>query len=140
MHLPDINVWIGLAFKQHKHHASALKWFRSVGHGPCCFCRVTQMGFLRLSSNPQVMGKAAVNLTQAWDAFDQLFADPRVGYVDEPANIEPIWRSLTQHQSYSPKVWSDAYLAAFAQVIGFEIVTFDQGFSQYSGVQVTILS
>lgn len=140
MRLLDVNVWLALAFRQHKHHASALTWFNAVGQGPCCFCRLTQMGFLRLASNPQVMGNRAATLIQAWDAFDAISADPRVGYVDEPAGIEPIWRSLTQRASYSPKVWNDAYLAAFAQVVDFEVVTFDEGFAQYPDLRHTILS
>ena len=61
MHLLDTNVWLGLAFKRHKHHASAIAWFSSVRQARCCFCRVTQMGFLRLATNPQVMGSAAVH-------------------------------------------------------------------------------
>jgi toxin-antitoxin system PIN domain toxin len=139
MHLLDINVWLGLAFKRHKHHISAIAWFNSIGQTRCCFCRLTQMGFLRLASNPQAMGISAVTLQQAWQAYDALFADPRVGYVEEPAGIDPVWRSLTQHQSFSPKVWNDAYLAAFAQTVDFEVITFDQGFAQHQGVRCTIL-
>jgi len=37
-------------------------------------------------------------------------------------------------------VWNDAYLAAFAQAAGLEIITFDQGFSQYDGVNSVILA
>ena len=140
MHLLDINVWLGLAFKRHKHHASAVAWFRSVGQGRCCFCRVTQMGFLRLASNPQAMGSDAVTLLQAWQAYDALFADPHVAYVEEPASIEAVWRSLTQQQAFSPKVWNDAYLAAFARSVDFEVVTFDQGFAHYPNLRRTILS
>ena len=140
MHLLDINVWVALAFRQHRYHASALSWFNSVDQGPCCFCRLTQMGFLRLASNPQVMGNNAATLQQAWDAYDALWADPRVGYVDEPVGVESIWRSLTQAAAFSPKVWNDAYLAAFAQAIDFEIVTFDHGFIQYPNLRNTILS
>ncbi len=86
------------------------------------------------------MGNATVTLQQAWQAYDALFADPRVGYVEEPTGIEPVWRSLTQHQSFSPKVWNDAYLAALAQTVDLEVVTFDQGFAQYKNLRRTILS
>ena len=86
------------------------------------------------------MGPAAVTMTEAWRAYDAFLADPNVGFVDEPEGIEPVWRSNTQGPTFSPKVWNDAYLAAFAQVAGLEIVTFDQGFTQYKGVHSTILS
>jgi toxin-antitoxin system PIN domain toxin len=95
---------------------------------------MTQAGFLRLASNPTILGPAAVSLADAWRAYDALFADPKVAFVDEPDDIELPWRALTQSSLFSPKVWTDAYLAAFAQCTGLEVVTFDQGFSQYHPV------
>jgi uncharacterized protein len=139
MQLLDINVWLGMAFQAHQNHLSARSWFQSSGTTQVYFCRVTQMGFLRLASNPQALGKAAVTVAEAWQAYDSLCADPRIDHVDEPAGIEPVWRSLTQHQSYSPKVWTDAYLAAFAELSGLEFVTFDQGFAQFKTIRCTIL-
>ena len=140
MQLLDINVWLGLAFKRHKHHELAIAWFHSIGPLPCCFCRLTQIGFLRLATNPQAMGNDVVTLQQAWMAYDAFSADPHVGYIEEPVGIEPAWRALTQHQSFSPKVWNDAYLAAFAQTIDYELVTFDKGFAQFKSLPCMILS
>ena len=139
MHLLDVNVWLGLAFKRHKHHGSAIAWLRSIGQMPCCFCRLTQMGFLRLATNPQAMGNEVVTLQQAWMAYDAFIADPYVGYIEEPIGIEPAWRALTQHKSFSPKLWNDAYLAAFAQTLDCELVTFDKGFVQYTNARCMIL-
>jgi len=78
-------------------------------------------------------------MTDAWHAYDDLFADPKVGFVDEPAGIEPGWRSLTQATTFTPKVWNDAYLAAFAELAALEIVTFDKGFSKFTNVRCHIL-
>ena len=36
-------------------------------------------------------------------------------------------------------MWNDAYLAAFALAGGFQVVTFDQGFSKFAGVNCLIL-
>ncbi len=47
---------------------------------------------------------------------------------------------LTQSRGFSPNVWSDAYLAAFAVVGGYEVVTFDRGFTQFANLKVTILT
>ena len=88
----------------------------------------------------EVMGSAAVTLQQAWQAYDKLFSDPHVGYVDELVGIEPVWRSLTQTHLFSPKVWNDAYLAAFARTIDFAVITLDKGFSQYNDLRLTILT
>lgn len=139
MHLLDVNVWLGLVFQRHTSHLKAVTWFGGVVD-KCCFCRVTQAGFLRLASNPSVLGPAAVSLAEAWRAYDLLSADPRVTFIDEPEEIEQHWRSLTQSASFSPKVWTDAYLAAFARCTGLEVVTFDRGFRQYQGIHCTVLS
>jgi toxin-antitoxin system PIN domain toxin len=139
MHLLDVNVWLGLAFGRHTNHAKAVAWF-GASVGEVCFCRITQAGFLRLASNPSVLGAAAVSLADAWRAYDALFADPRVAFVEEPDDIEQHWRSLTQSASFSPKVWTDAYLAAFALCTGLEVVTFDRGFRQYQAIRCTVPS
>jgi predicted nucleic acid-binding protein len=46
MFLPDINVWLALAFDRHSHHAAAIAWYGNSNE-PCSFCRWTQQGFLR---------------------------------------------------------------------------------------------
>lgn len=138
MHLLDINVWLALAFRRYVSHAAAFAWFQAAA-GQCLFCRLTQIGFLRLASNPAAMGPAAVSMADAWRAYDGLFADPKVGFVDEPAGIEARWRALTQAKTFTPKVWNDAYLAAFAELAAIEVVTFDKGFSQFKNVRCHIL-
>jgi toxin-antitoxin system PIN domain toxin len=141
MHLADINVWVAMAFASHSHHQSARAWFdRSDILPDCCFCRFTQLGFLRIANNAAAVSSSVVTQSQAWKLYDHFLAHPRVSFADEPAGIEPIWRQSTQLASYSSKTWNDAYLAAFAQAGGLEIVTFDQGFAQYKSVRSTILS
>lgn len=140
MHLPDVNVWLALAFDSHQHNVRATEWFLAATAESCCFCRATQQAFLRLATTPQVMADQALTLKEAWLAYDDLYNDPRAVYADEPVGLEPLWRAYTQRDTYSPKTWNDAYLAAFAQVADFEVVTFDQGFSQYPKLRVTILS
>jgi uncharacterized protein len=139
MHLPDVNVWLALAFASHKHHPHAKAWFTGIGRGDCAFCRLTQLVFLRLATTPNVLAAAAVTLVEAWRMYDDLFSDPRVVFAEEPEGVEPLWRGYTQLRSFSPKVWNDAYLAAFAEAADFEVVTFDRGFAQYQNVRLTIL-
>jgi toxin-antitoxin system PIN domain toxin len=139
MHLPDVNVWLALAFASHMHHPSATAWFAGIAGGDCAFCRVTQQGFLRLATTPNVMTVGTVGLAQAWQMYDDLFADPRIVFAEEPEGIELLWRKHTQLQSFSPKVWNDAYLAAFAEAANFEVVTFDHGFTRYRSVRCTVL-
>lgn len=140
MHLPDINVWLALAFPAHVHHLPAQAWFGAVpADRPCHFCRLSQLGFLRLANNPKVFPAAAVAQDQAWKLYDLLLVNPRVGFAVEPAGLETIWRSFTQSSQFAPNAWADAYLAAFAIAGGYELVTFDKAFTRYTGLTVTVL-
>jgi uncharacterized protein len=140
MHLPDINVWLALTFDSHVHHPAAKTWFDNLpADATCAFCRLTQLGFLRLATNQTVFGKHALTLPVAWQKFDLWMGDPRIGYAEEPLDLEAHWRAFTQSQSFSPQVWNDAYLAAFALAGNLNLVTFDKAFARFPKVQCTIL-
>ena len=140
MHLPDINFWLALTFRSHAHHPSARHWMDSVALHSCLFCRVSQMGYLRVSTNRKAFPADALHMTGAWHTYDELLADNRIGFAEEPAGFEQEWRKLTQFETYSTNVWTDAYLAAFALATDLEVVTFDRGFSRFENLRVTILS
>ena len=140
MQLPDINVWLALRDPNHAHYAKAMAWKVGLSSGETLhYCRITQMGFLRLSTNPSVTLGHPLTMSDAWLHYDIFIAEPNVSYVEEPKGLEPIWRSLTTRQTFSHKLWNDAYLAAFAICAGIELVTFDQGFKQFPGLKCTIL-
>jgi toxin-antitoxin system PIN domain toxin len=138
--LPDVNVWLALAFDQHAHHAAARGWFDAGPAGAeCLFCRYTQMGFLRLATNPKANPLQTCTMTLAWQVYDAIRLHPRIAWADEPAGLDPIWRGFTFGATFSTHVWNDAYLAALAVAGGYRVVTFDSGFTQFAGVAVTIL-
>jgi len=139
MFLPDVNAWLALAFDGHLHHTAAKIWYEGSS-GSCFLCRLTQQGFLRLASNPAVLREQAVSLRKAWDIYDVMVSDARIAYAEEPDGMEDQWRAFTRRRTFSPKVWNDAYLAAFARCANLKVVTFDQGLSQYKGVACSILS
>ena len=139
MHLPDINFWLALAFQSHTPHGTAKAWMLSAGEQSCCFCRLTQLGFLRLSTNHKIFPQDARTMREAWDLYDELLSDIRVVFAEEPEELEIAWRSLTLENLYSPNVWADAYLPAFAKTADLEVVTFDRGFIQYHDLKCTIL-
>lgn len=140
MYLPDINFWLALAFQSHAHHVSAKAWMQTAAKQSCCFCRVTQIGFLRLSTNRKFFPLDALPMNLAWHIYDELLSDQRVVYAEEPEDVERAWRNFTQLTTFATNVWSDAYLAAFAQAADLEIITFDKGFTQYKSLRRTILS
>lgn len=137
--LPDINVWLALTFSGHEHHAAAVDWFDQVANDSCAFCRMTQQGFLRLASNPMAMLRDALSLPKSWAAYDRLLSDPRVFYADEAPGTEDEWRALTGEESFSVKIWNDAFLSAFAKSSGLQMVTFDRGFKRYAGLKLKVL-
>jgi uncharacterized protein len=140
MYLPDANFWLSLAFQSHQFHARANAWMRSAMPRSCCLCRVTQMGFLRLATNPKVLPGYTLSMTDAWTVYERIFSDERVVFAEEAANIEVVWKRFTQQTTFSTNVWTDAYLAAFAETAELELVTFDQAFARYVGLKHTILS
>ena len=140
MHLPDTNFWLALAFDIHVHHKIALEWFEQQELATNVFCRLTQQGFLCLATNPSVFREEAMTMSIAWDSYDQFLIDERVYFSEEPPGLETFWRRHTLRFNYSPKVWNDAYLAAFAEASSLIIVSFDQGFSTYKGIKTKILT
>ena len=138
MHLVDVNLWLALVFEAHDHHPRALRWFDGAEPDSCAMCRFAQSGFLRLATNPAVFGDEAVTMSQAWGLYDALLTDERVCYLPEPQGLEPAWRTYTEGETHSPKVWSDAYLAAFAKAAGIGMVSFDKGFRKFDGLVLTI--
>jgi toxin-antitoxin system PIN domain toxin len=126
---PDINVWIALTIERHVHHIRATRWFESIGGlGRLFFCRFTQLGLLRLLTLEAVMGQNEVMAqAEAWKIYDRWLQDERIGFLDEPAEIEPPFRALTQSGQAAPKDWADSYLAAFAMAAQLTLVTFDRG-------------
>jgi uncharacterized protein len=59
------------------HYPVASEWVNGQADD-LVFCRVTPLGLLRLLSDPAVMGGDAVDRSQAWRLFDQLWSDERV--------------------------------------------------------------
>ena len=140
MFLADINVWLALTFESHFHHPAALHWFDSLQDRQAAFCRLTQQGYLRLATNPAAFAEAAGTLAQVWRFYDVLLADERVLYVAEPDGMEDLWRAYTSRETYSPKIWNDAYLASLAAVGQLTVVTFDRAFDQFNETESLLLS
>jgi toxin-antitoxin system PIN domain toxin len=121
---------VALTYEGHLHHRRARDWFVALGPGArLFFCRFAQLGLLRLLTAEAVMGRDEVlTQQQAWRAYDRWLADDRVGFVEEPAGVESVFRALTRARRAAPKDWADSYLAAFAAASQLTLVTFDQGF------------
>jgi hypothetical protein len=122
---PDVNVWLALAAPEHIHAQAARRWWEEDA-GPIAFCRITQMGFLRLMTTAAAMDGKPLTTAEAWGVYDRLFEDDRVVFVPEPADVESTFRESTVGQTASPKLWADAWLLGFARCAEGILVTFDR--------------
>ena len=122
-----MNVWFALAHEIHPHHKAASEWGQSLGANVVVyFCRITQLGLLRLLTNQSAMGDEVLTQKQAWRAFDAFLVNPANRMIQEPAGLDPAFRELTDRDESSTKQWADGYLAAFALAADIRLVTFDR--------------
>jgi uncharacterized protein len=144
LHLCDSNVWLALAVSEHVHHAASRAWVDTVDERrSVLICRATQQSLLRLLTTRAVLapyGASPLTNSQAWELYEALVADDRIIFrPDEPAGIDRWWRELAIRPSASPKLWMDAYLAAFALAEGCMMVTTDTAFQQFKGLDLLLL-
>jgi toxin-antitoxin system PIN domain toxin len=139
MILVDVGVWLAALWGRHVHNPVASEWVNGQADD-LVFCRVTQMGLLRLLSNPAIMGGDAVDRSQAWRLFDRLWSDERVLWAAEPDGLDAVWRAISARDDKSHKLWTDDYLAAFAQASDLALATLDRKLpGRYPSVRVESL-
>ena len=90
------------------------------------------MAVLRLLTNRALMGTGVLEPVQAWQTLGELSNDARaVVRHDVPIGLDALWLTFVRSREPSPNLWTDAWLAAFAEAEGAEMVTFDQGFRSF---------
>ncbi len=142
----DSNLWLALTFSAHPHHALAKETFSAATpDDPAAFCRATQQSFLRLATTPALLrayGAEGINNQDAARLFTTLSDLPAVAMMPEPPDLDPLWLKLAALPSTSPKVWMDAYLAAFAIRSDTEFVTLDRDFLRFEkdGLRLRLLA
>ena len=140
MILVDIGVWLAALWGRHARHHIARQWFDEQSDD-LLLCRVTQMSLLRLISNPAIMGEDVVTRSEAWRIIDQFWSDNRVLWAEEPDHLEAVFRAISARSDNSHKLWTDDYLAAFAQASGASLATLDTKLKgRYPSVQVDQLT
>jgi uncharacterized protein len=121
--LLDVNVLLAIAWPNHQFHAAAISTLSSQNRWATC--ALTQLGFIRLSSNPAVIATAKSPQETA-GLLARLVADPLHVYLDSlPAPASEHWRDvfakLLGHQQVT-----DAYLLKLAAANSAVLVTFDR--------------
>ncbi len=140
--LPDVNVWLALSIPQHAFHEVANAWFNEEKERSILFCRATQQGLLRLLTTAAVVvpySLTPLSNRQAIVRIGEVLAEDRIDLVGEPIGMEDQWMRFADLKQASPKLWMDAYLAAFAFIGGYRLVTIDKAFKQFNGVDVQMI-
>lgn len=124
-YLPDVNVLIALTWPTHVHHAQARRWFDRQARSGWATCPITQLAFVRLSSNAKII-RDAVSPREAVAMLRRLVEQPgHVFWPDEP-QIESAGPfaslSLVGHRQVT-----DAYLLSLTRHRKGKLATLDRG-------------
>ena len=138
--LVDVNVWIALLVRHHVHHELAKEWFDGLAAGEAGLCRLVQLSLVRLLGNPSIMDGHEVPATEAWGASERLLEDERVDFVCDTDDVAPLMPTLLKYNIPTPKLVTDAYLAALAIARSRGLVTLDRGFLEFDGLDVEVLN
>lgn len=139
-HLVDVNVFLAASIGSHAHHLTARRWVDGVEPPATLgFCRITEMAYLRLVTQPIADGFRPLTNRTAAAMYLAWCQDERVELIGEPAGLAGLWPRLALRDECAPKLWTDAYLAAFAIAAGCRLVTFDRAFQQFDSEGLDLL-
>ena len=128
VHLLDANVLLSLAWPQHVHHAPAHEWFRHTGNKAWATCPITQLAFIRISSNSKIVTEA-VSPGAARELLQHIIELPHHHFWadDVPPIVAEVLAgtALAGHRQVT-----DAYLVALAQHHRGKVATFDRGLAE----------
>jgi len=121
-------------------HARARRYWDEEAQDELAFCRVTALALLRHLTNPHILGDAALNGPAAWQALAIWRAQPRIRWIEEPAELDEWLARWSGALDLRGGHWTDAYLAAFAAASGNRLVAFVGDFRGYPGIDFLHLS
>lgn len=123
--LLDVNVLIALAWPNHVHHEVAQSWFAGAPRKAWATCPLTQLAFVRISSNPAIVA-AAVSPREALRLMAEVTARPGHEFWPDALELTGVAEfsniALVGHRQVT-----DAYLLGLARSRGGRLATFDRG-------------
>lgn len=129
--LLDLNILTALMWPAHEHHEVAHRWFEARGNARWATTPLTQIGFVRIVSNPafsrdalsppEAVALLAENLAHAAHEF-------WAAGLQVPAAVRGLESALQGHQQLT-----DAYLLALAKHRKGLLATFDRGLRTLAG-------
>ncbi|BBL83416.1 ribonuclease VapC41 (plasmid) [Thermus thermophilus] len=137
MDLLDLNVWFALLVPEHPFHPRARAYWERASDP--FLVRVTALGLLRLLTNTKAMDGKPLGVGEAWKVYWELRLSSRAPLLEEPEGLDEALADLVRG-GFFPRLWTDAYLAAFALAGDHRLVSFDQDFLRFPGLEVLRLS
>ena len=119
--LLDVNVLLALAWSNHQHHLAAHRWFDETKSRPFATCSLTQLAFIRLSSNSSFTSEA-VTPREAASLLHKMCEDKGHEFWESPAADNAM---LFQHARGHQQV-NDAWLVEVARQNNGLLATFDK--------------
>lgn len=133
--LLDVNVLLALAWPNHQHHRAAQRWLSTERARPWATCPLTELAFVRLSSNPAFTPEA-VRPADALRFLGLLRRHPRHrGWQELPQVDDLAELSLLGHQQVA-----DAYLLLVARKHRGLLATFDRRLASIAGAADHVLA
>jgi toxin-antitoxin system PIN domain toxin len=129
--LLDLNILTALLWPAHEHHDAAHRWFASRVRARWATCALTQLGVVRIMSNPS-FSRDALSPAEAVALLAENIGHPGHEFwpdgLQVPSAVEPM---ETRLQGY--RQLTDAYLLALASRRKGVLATFDRGLRTLAG-------
>lgn len=122
--LLDVNLLIALAWPNHVHHRSALRWFDRNREFGWATCPLTQSGFVRVSSNPHIL-RTERSPREAIDLLRRIVALPGHLFWQDDISIATS-EFVDETKLVGHGQITDAHLLAVALSNGGRLATLDR--------------
>jgi toxin-antitoxin system PIN domain toxin len=132
--LLDVNVWLALADANHSQHEAATHYWQHKSSGRIAFCRITMLGFLRLSTHPKVLSRP-LSTEEAWTSYRAYRKQPGITFIEDSVSLDHAFETFSQTEDWAHHLWTDAYLAALAHAKACRLVSFDRDFYHFKKIE-----
>lgn len=131
--LLDVNVLLAMAWPQHIHHELAHRWFFDIRNRPWASCAVTELAFVRLSSNPKFTADA-VPPVEAIALLKEMCSGTNHRYL--PDTTSPSAAKLFQQPGLvGHRQVTDVYLLALASRESTQLATLDRALGAFAAAR-----
>lgn len=135
MYLLDTNILLYLADSSSPYHAKTMKWIKELKNPIFCFCWVSLLGFIRISTNPKIF-KNPLTTEKAFSFVDLWLKMPNARILNPGDGYCEILKNTTLFGQAKGPLIMDASIAALAIEHGAKIVTADKDFLRFEEVEV----